>query len=50
MLEYFIGGIQHCVTVVGKWIFDSNFLFALSINRDNIDYCCTNENETKDHS
>ena len=29
-LKDFLGGIQHCVTVVGKLIFDSNFPFALS--------------------
>ena len=28
-LEDFLGGIQHCVTVVGNWIFDSNFPFAI---------------------
>ena len=26
-LKYFPGHVQHCVTVVGRWIFDSNFLF-----------------------
>ena len=32
-----IDGIHHCVTVVSKWIFDSNFLFALSFTRENLD-------------
>ena len=31
-LKDFLGGIRHCVTVVSKWIFDSNITFALPIN------------------
>ena len=37
-LKYFLGGIQHCVTIVGKWIFDSNFTFALPLTQDELDY------------
>ena len=36
-LKYFLGGIQHCVTVVGKWFFDSNFPFAIPLTCDNLD-------------
>ena len=43
----FIGWIQNCVTVVGKWIFDSNITFNLPLTRGNMDYCCTNDDETK---
>ena len=46
-LNDFLGGIQHSVTVLGKWILDSNFLFSLPFTRGNMDYCCTNDNETK---
>ena len=38
-LTYFLGGIQHCVTVFGKWIFDSNIPFSLPINCDDMEYC-----------
>ena len=37
-LTYSLGGIQHCVTVVDKWIFNGNINFALHINFDNLDY------------
>ena len=46
-LKYFLGGISHCVTVVGKWIFDSNIPFELPLTKDNLDYCWINYNETK---
>ena len=36
-LKFFIGGIHHCVTVVGKWIFDSDFTFALPLTKGNLD-------------
>ena len=47
-LKYFLGRIHHCVTVVGKFIFDSNFCFALLLTKDNLDYCCINMNEKKE--
>ena len=46
-LEYSIGGIHHCVIVVGKWIFDSNFTFALPLTKENLYYCWINDNKTK---
>ena len=42
-----LGGIQHCVTVIGKWIFDSNIPFALPLTCDNLEHCLTNDNEKK---
>ena len=36
-LKYFPGGIHHCVTVVGKWVFDSNFSFTLPLTKYNTD-------------
>ena len=41
-LKDFLGGIHHSVTAVGKWIFGSNFPFALPITKDNLDYCYIN--------
>ena len=41
------GRIRHCVTVVGKWIFDSDLPFALPLTKDKLDYCCINDNKTK---
>ena len=46
-LKVFIGGIQHFVTVVGEWGFDSNFTFTLPLTCDNLDYCYTHDKETK---
>ena len=42
-----IHGVQHCVTVVGKWIFDINILFACPLTHDDMDYFCTNDDEIK---
>ena len=47
MLKEFLGGIQHCVTVVGEWIFDINITFSLPLTRDKIDCCCTHNNNNK---
>ena len=32
----FLGVIQYCVTVVGKWIFDSNIPFKISLTHDEL--------------
>ena len=40
-------GIQPCVTVIGNGISDSNITFAPHLNCDELDYYCTNDNETK---
>ena len=45
-LKYYPYGIHYCVTVVGKWIFES-ICFALPFTKDNFDYCCINDNEIK---
>ena len=36
-LKHYLDGIQHCVTVVGDWIFDSHFTFALPLTQDELD-------------
>ena len=46
-LKHFLGGIHHCVTFVGKWIFDINFPFTLTLTEENLDYCWINDNEKK---
>ena len=38
------GGISHCVSVVDKWIFDSNFSHALPLSLESLHLCCTDEN------
>ena len=35
-LKDYFDGIQHCVIVVGKGIFDSNFSFELPLTKDNL--------------
>ena len=46
-LKDLLSGIHHYVKVVGKWIFDSNFPFVLTLTRENIDYCCTDNNKIR---
>ena len=46
-LEYFLGGIHHCVTVVGECIFESNIPFALPLKKYNVGYCCVDDHKTK---
>ena len=46
-LIYFLGGIQHCVTVAGKWIFERNIYFLFPLKHDNLDYYCNSYDETK---
>ena len=36
------GNEGHCVTVCGKWIFDSNHSHALPLSRDSLDAICDN--------
>ena len=46
-LKDYFDRIQHCVTVVSKWVFESNFPFALPLKKDNLDYCLINYNKKK---
>ena len=32
---------DHCITVWGKWIFDSNLEFALPLTKDSLNYICS---------
>ena len=32
---------DHCITVSGKWIFDSNLEFALPLTKASLDYICS---------
>ena len=43
----FLGGIQNFVTVFGKWIFNINISFALSLTCKNLDCCRANDDESK---
>ena len=41
------GKEEHCVTVYDKWVFDSNFDFALPLTKESLDLCCSAE-DTQD--
>ena len=32
---------DHCITVCGKWIFDSNLEFALPLTKNLLNYICS---------
>ena len=37
---------DHCITVCGKWIFDSNFEVAFPLTQDFLNYtCCGNDTD-----
>ena len=38
-----IGGIQNCIKIVSKWIFDRNIPFELPLNFEELDNCCTDQ-------
>ena len=40
-LMYSLGNVNHAISVVGKWIFDSNYEKALVLNRASLDIICT---------
>ena len=47
-LQAIDGGTQHAVTVVGKFVFDSNCSRAMPLTEETLDYCCsTDEKESK---
>ena len=35
-----IGNVNHAISVVGSWIFDSNYVRALVLNRASLDMIC----------
>ena len=45
--NFFLGGINHCVTVVGECMFDSNFPFWLPLTNNNWEHFCINDNGGK---
>ena len=40
LLMYFLGNVNHAFSVVGYWIFDSNYKKALVLNRESLDMIC----------
>jgi hypothetical protein len=46
-LEGSDGKDDHCVTVYGSWLFDSNFDYALPLTKEALDLCCLGE-DTQD--
>ena len=47
LLLYTAHRTDHCITVCGKWIFDSNFEFALPLTKASLNYICSG-NDTDD--
>ena len=43
-LKYFLGGIHHFVSGVGKWIFYGNFPYVLPLTKDDLEYWCIDDN------
>ena len=39
-LMYSLGKVNHDISVVGYWIFDSNYENALVLNRESLDIIC----------
>ena len=37
------GKEEHCVTIFDKWVFDSNFDYALPLSKEALDLCCSAE-------
>ena len=35
-----LGNVNHAISVVGYWIFDSNYKKALVLNRESLDMIC----------
>jgi hypothetical protein len=42
-LEASDGGTQHCITIVGNLIFDSNCSRALKLSKEALDHCCSSD-------
>jgi hypothetical protein len=42
-LHGYDGKVDHAVTIVNGWIFDSNFDRALCFNKANLDLCCSSD-------
>ena len=36
-----LGNVNHAISVVGNWVFDSNYERALVLNRSSLDMICT---------
>ena len=39
-LMYLLGNVNHAISVVGSWIFDSNYERALVLNKASLDMIC----------
>ena len=37
---YYLGNVNHAISVVGYWIFDSNYEKVLVLNRESLDIIC----------
>ena len=48
-LEDILGNTSHCITIAGKWIFDSNFERGLPVSIESLHMCCTDPEDTTGH-
>ena len=48
-LEDILGNQSHCITIVGRWIFDSNFERALPLCIESFHMCCTDPEDNTGH-
>ena len=39
-LMYYVGNVNHAISVVGYWIFESNYNRELLLNRESLDMIC----------
>jgi hypothetical protein len=39
------GATNHAVTIVGKWVFDSNGSTAKELSQETLDWCCSSDNK-----
>ena len=47
-LQDLFGSYHHCIALVGKWIFDSNCNHALPLNSSSLNYCCMDNEVSKE--
>ena len=47
LMDY-LGNVNHAISVVGYWIFDSNYKIALVLNRELLDMICVHSNSEEE--
>ena len=36
---------DNCITIYGKWVFDSNFEYAMPLTKETLDLCCSSDEQ-----